>query len=130
MTDDKGAGEGPYRMIGGIFDGPNGFNFRIVWGPDFRLDDKIVCEEIIKIANRAHAEGRKAAEKEYKELLEITGFLANVLNEIAYGFVHERDDIPGEGCNCNDDYAKAALELSYEDFIDWRRRHGGLNEKH
>ena len=51
---------GPYRMVGGMFEGPNGFKFRIVWGPDFRLDENIVCEEIIKIANQAHCEGRKA----------------------------------------------------------------------
>jgi|JI10StandDraft_1071094.scaffolds.fasta_scaffold596103_2 hypothetical protein len=60
------------------------------------------------------------SEKEYKELLEITGFLADVLNEIAYGFVHESGDIPGEGCDCPRDYAKAAIELSYEDFISWK----------
>ncbi len=52
--------EGPYRMVGGMFEGPNGFSFRVVWGPDFRLDENIVCEEIIKIANQAHCEGRKA----------------------------------------------------------------------
>ena len=63
--------DGPYKMVGGIFDGPNGFNFRIVWGPDFKLDDKIVAEEIIKIANLAYSEGRKAAEKDFNELLEI-----------------------------------------------------------
>ena len=34
------------------------------------------------------------SEKEYKELLEITGFLADVLNEIAYGFVHESGIMP------------------------------------
>lgn len=61
--------DGPYKMVGGIFDGPNGFNFRIVWGPDFKLDDKIVAEEIIKIANLAYSEGRKAAEKDFEELL-------------------------------------------------------------
>lgn len=60
------------------------------------------------------------SEKQYKELLEITGFLADVLNEIAYGFVHESDDIPGEGCDCPSNYAKSALEFSYEDFIAWK----------
>ena len=116
--------EGPYTT--GLSEGLVFKDNRVVENFDSERDKLNAC----RLANAAHAEGRKAAEKEYKELLEITGFLANVLNEIAYGFVHERDDIPGEGCNCNDDYAKAALELSYEDFIDWRRRHGGLNEKH
>jgi len=63
MTDDKGGrmqSDGPYRMVGGMFEGPNGFSFRIVWGPDFKLDDKIIAEEVIKIANQAHCEGRKA----------------------------------------------------------------------
>ena len=59
--------EGPYKLVGGVFDGPNGFNFRIVWGPDFKLDSKIIHEEIIKIANQAHAEGRKSMEKEFSE---------------------------------------------------------------
>ena len=63
--------EGPYKLVGGVFDGPNGFNFRIVWGPDFKLDSKIIHEEIIKIANQAHAEGRKSMEKDFQELLHI-----------------------------------------------------------
>ena len=62
--------DGPYKLVGGVFEGPNGFNFRIVWGPDFKLDDKIILEEIIKVANQSYAEGRKAAEKDlhYEEL--------------------------------------------------------------
>lgn len=60
------------------------------------------------------------SEKEYKELLEMTGFLADVLNEIAYGAVHEIDDITGEGCDCPSNYARAALERSYQDFIVWK----------
>lgn len=63
---------------------------------------------------------RTYSEKEYKDLLDTTGFLANVLNEIAYGFVNERGDIPGEGCDCPRDYAEAALKLNYEDFIIWK----------
>jgi hypothetical protein len=61
--------DGPYKLVGGVFEGPNGFNFRIVWGPDFKLDDKIILEEIIKIANQSYAEGRKAAEKDFKEAI-------------------------------------------------------------
>lgn len=56
----------------------------------------------------------------YRELLDTTAFLASVLNEIAYGAVHESGDIPGEGCDCLSNYAKAALECSYEDFITWK----------
>lgn len=67
--------EGPYKLVGGVFDGPNGFNFRIVWGPDFKLDSKIIHEEIIKIANQAHAEGRKSMEKDFQELLELVNGL-------------------------------------------------------
>ena len=63
---------------------------------------------------------RTYSEKEYKELLEITGFLADVLNEIAYGSVHESDDVSGEGCDCPKFYAIAALKLNYEDFIVWK----------
>lgn len=63
--------DGPYKLVGGVFEGPNGFNFRIVWGPDFKLDDKIILEEIIKIANQSYAEGRKSMEKDFKELLEV-----------------------------------------------------------
>lgn len=57
--------DGPYKLVGGVFEGPNGFNFRIVWGPDFKLDDKIILEEIIKVANQSYAAGRKAAEKDF-----------------------------------------------------------------
>lgn len=123
--------KGPYKVE--QFGARNRNEFVVVgpgWEKVCEIYTRSGAEKAALYSNISYAEGRKAAENEYKELLEITGFLANVLNEIAYGFVHERDDIPGEGCNCNDDYAKAALELSYEDFIDWRRRHGGLNEKH
>ena len=65
--------EGPYRMVGGMFEGPNGFSFRIVWGPDFRLDENIVCEEVIKIANQAHCEGRKAERERCAKIAENAG---------------------------------------------------------
>jgi hypothetical protein len=61
---------------------------------------------------------------DYRDLLDTTAFLASVLNEIAYGFVHESDDISGEGCDCPRDYAKAAIELSYQDFIVWKGQDG------
>jgi len=57
-------------MVGGMFEGPNGFSFRIVWGPDFKLDDKILAEEVIKIANQAHCEGRKAERERCADIAE------------------------------------------------------------
>lgn len=95
--------EGPYKLVGGVFEGPNGFNFRIVWGPDFRLDDKIICEEIIKIANQAHAEGRKSMDKDLKELLEFSDRMSKWARDLS------------------------GKELVYR-FQHWKRSHGFVDE--
>ena len=60
MTDDKGAGEGPYKILD-----------RICFGVDEkhgRMEYVIDTEEKLTIANLSYADGRKAAEN-YTELM-------------------------------------------------------------
>ena len=82
MTDDKGANEGPYTFSDGKFNGPNEFTFKVEWGNGFNVDSVALTKEIVKVANIAYAEGRKAMEKDFQELLE----LANRLRPLAMGY--------------------------------------------
>ena len=92
--------EGPYRMVGGMFEGPNGFSFRIVWGPDFRLDENIVCEEIIKIANQAHCEGRKSERERWAKIL------AYAQHRDSCGDMDAHNNADAPSCNCGLDGLK------------------------
>ena len=71
ITDNKGAGEGPYTFSSGIFHGPNGFTFKVEWNNGFDLDSATLTKEIVKVANIAYSEGRKSMEKDFTELLHI-----------------------------------------------------------
>ena len=76
MTDDKGAGEGPYFLS----DSPEkfcGMKWKILSGPtainpDY-LDELVEwdLEHLRDELNAAYAEGRKSMEKEFKELLDL-----------------------------------------------------------
>ena len=110
--------DGPYKLVGGVFEGPNGFNFRIVWGPDFKLDDKIILEEIIKVANQSYAEGRKAAEKEFKELLGLANMLESLLVSRAFGGRFTGDDVS------NGDREKFWLRSRIGLFSEWKHERG------
>lgn len=59
MTDDKDS-DGPYKYIGGKFEGPNGFSFKVNWGNGFKIDTDFLTKEIASVANIAFAAGRKA----------------------------------------------------------------------
>ena len=78
----------------------------------------------VKIANLAYADGRKSMEKDFNELLDNTGFLATILHQIAYKWIHGDDDIPGEGCDCPKEFARESLRLSCEEFFSWKKSRG------
>ena len=53
------------------------------------MDSKIIHEEIIKIANQAHAEGRKSMEKDFEELLELAEYVVDRIGDSGpFGQMH------------------------------------------
>ena len=119
--------EGPYKLVGGVFDGPNGFNFRIVWGPDFKLDSKIIHEEIIKIANQAHAEGRKSMEKELVELLEFVNRIMEFFKHYTYCPRCKSDIDHTDECELENAADSVLINFSrkcIDDFYVWKNARG------
>jgi hypothetical protein len=80
MTDDKGAGEGPYRggQYIGFPDGTSGLD------ECWNLDDRTAA-----LANMAHAEGRKSMEKDFEELLELAEHVVDRIGDSGpFGQMH------------------------------------------
>lgn len=66
MTDDKGACEGPYRVVQPVDMTP-----LTVEGPTGNHGQMLQGEFLCNALNAAYAEGRKSMENEIKELLEL-----------------------------------------------------------
>lgn len=83
MTDDKGAGEGPYRIdIPDEYKGESDYVSPRLLGPGLGRWGAAELEEnssLADVANTIYAEGRKAAEKDLKELLELANDLKDEL---------------------------------------------------
>ena len=65
MTDDKGAGEGPYT------DGWGRGAYVVGPGLKDKQQRTWIDVDLASLLNLAYAEGRKSAEKEFQELLEL-----------------------------------------------------------
>ena len=75
--DDKGAGEGPYELGDKIFIRGRSNSWELQTKAD------------VELANHAYAEGRKAGEKDFKELLETTEYVVDRIGDSGpFGQMH------------------------------------------
>ena len=93
MTDDKGAGEGPYRIdIPDEYKGESDYVSPRLLGPGLGRWGAAELEEnssLADVANTIYAEGRKSAEKDFKELLKTTEYVVDRIGDSGpFGQMH------------------------------------------
>lgn len=107
MTDDKGAGDGPYYVTDEYCNEVGGRRF-VIRGPGLNAQTtaSLIREELVgsaRIRNRAYAEGRKAEREITARLL----MYARHRDSCGDMDAHNHDEFPS--CNCGLDELKDAI---------------------